>query len=49
MDHKKAWDSQSKKQKLGKGWSPSQKDWVKLNFDAAIRENKTSIAVIARK
>ena len=34
--------NQSKK-KLGKGWSSPQKDWVKLNFDAAIRENKSSI------
>ena len=39
--------SQSKKKKLGKGWSSPQKDWVKLNFDASIRENETSIAVIA--
>ena len=32
---------------MGKGWSSPQKDWVKLNFDASIRENETSIAVIA--
>uniref|UniRef100_A0A7N2LLL8 RNase H type-1 domain-containing protein n=1 Tax=Quercus lobata TaxID=97700 RepID=A0A7N2LLL8_QUELO len=31
-----------------KGWKPPPKNWVKLNFDAAIRVDKTIIALIAR-
>ena len=29
-------------------WTPPPASWMKLNFDAAIRENKTSVAVVGR-
>ena len=29
-------------------WTPPLAGWMKLNFDAAIRENKTSVAVVGR-
>ena len=29
-------------------WSPPPKSWIKLNFDAAIREEETTIAVVGR-
>ena len=29
-------------------WSPPLSSWIKLNFDAAIREEKTIISVISR-
>ena len=29
-------------------WNPPPAGWVKLNFDVAIRENKTSVAVVGR-
>ena len=30
-------------------WIPPLAGWVKLNFDVAIRENKTSVAVVGRE
>ena len=30
-------------------WIPPLASWVKLNFDVAIRENKTSVAVVGRE
>ena len=29
-------------------WTPPPAGWMKLNFDAAIRENKISVAVVGR-
>ena len=29
-------------------WIPPLAGWVKLNFDVAIRENKTSVALVGR-
>ena len=47
-DHKQAWKLECKKSSKDSTWSPPPPSWIKLNFDAAIREGKTSMAVVGR-
>ena len=47
-EHKQAWKIQSKNSSKDKTWIPPPPSWIKLNFDAAIREGKTFVAIIGR-
>ena len=47
-EHRQAWKIHSKNSFKDKTWVPPPPSWIKLNFDAAIRERKTSVAVIGR-
>lgn len=48
IEHKEAWDDQQKKPAKEKGWKHPPKNWVKLNFDVVIREEKITIAVVTK-
>ena len=48
-EHKQAWKFQSKNSSKDKTWIPPPPNWIKLNFDDAIREEKTSVAVVGRE
>ena len=47
-EHKNAWRNQSTKSPKDSSWTPPPLNWIKLNFDAAIREGKASMALVAR-
>ena len=47
-EHKNAWRNQSTKPPKDSSWTPPPLNWIKLNFDTAIREDKSSVAVVAR-
>ena len=47
-DHKRAWKLECKNSSKDSTWSPPPPGWIKLNFDAAIREGKTSMTVMGR-
>ena len=47
-EHKQAWKMQCKNSSKDKTWILPPPSWIKLNFDAAIREGKTSVAVVGR-
>ncbi|KAL0009349.1 hypothetical protein SO802_010851 [Lithocarpus litseifolius] len=47
-EHKQAWMMQCKNSSKDNTWIPPPPNWIKLNFDAAIREGKTSVAVVGR-
>ena len=40
--------NQLKKPPKDSAWTPSPLNWIKLNFDAVIREDKFLVAVVAR-
>ena len=48
QEHKQAWKVQSVRKKKDVSWSPPPPNWIKMNFDAACREEKTTIAVVSR-
>ena len=48
LKHKQAWKEKNEKPSKDVVWSPPTKSWIKLNFDAAIREEKTTVAVVGR-
>ena len=48
MGHKEACKEQNEKSSKDVVWSPPPRSWIKLNFDAAIREEKTTVAVVGR-
>ena len=48
QEHKQAWKVQSVRPKKDVSWSPPPSNWIKMNFDAAIREEKTTMAVVSR-
>ena len=48
QEHKQHWKVQSVRPKKDVSWSPPPSNWIKMNFDAAIREEKTTIAVVSR-
>ena len=45
---KLSWKLECKNSSKDSTWSPPPPSWIKLNFDAAIREGKTSVAVMGR-
>ena len=47
-EHKNAWRNQSTKPPKDSFWTPPPLNWIKLNFDAAIREDKSLVVVVAR-
>ena len=47
-DHKQACKLECKKSSKDSTWSSPPPSWIKLNFDTAIREGKTSMAVVGR-
>ena len=48
MEHKEAWNEQNEGPSKDVVWSPPPKSWIKLNFDAAIHEEKTKVAIVGR-
>ena len=40
--------NQLKKPPKDSAWTPSPLNWIKLNFDTVIREDKFSVAVVVR-
>ncbi|XP_030970070.1 uncharacterized protein LOC115990375 [Quercus lobata] len=48
MEHKDAWKEQNERPSKEVDWSPPPKSWIKINFDAAIREEKTTVSVVGR-
>ena len=48
MEHKDAWKEQNERPSKEVVWSPPPKNWIKINFDVAIREEKTTVAVVGR-
>ena len=48
MEHKEAWKEQNKRPSKGVVWSPPPKSWIKLNFNATIREEKTTVVVMGK-
>ncbi|KAL0007736.1 hypothetical protein SO802_009238 [Lithocarpus litseifolius] len=47
-EHKQAWSKLPRRSPKINIWQPPPNSWVKLNFDAAIREEKISVAVVGR-
>nr|XP_023917825.1 uncharacterized protein LOC112029377 [Quercus suber] len=47
-EHKNAWRNQSNKPPKDSIWSPPPLNWIKINFDVAIKEDKASVAAVAR-
>ena len=47
-EHKQAWKIQSKNSSKDKIWILPPPSWIKLNFDVAIREGKTFMAIVGR-
>ena len=47
-EHKNAWKNQSTKPPKDSSWTPPPSNWIKLNFDVAIRVDKSSVAAVAR-
>ena len=45
---RQAWKLQCKNSSKDKTWFPPPPSWIKLNFDVAIREGKTLVAVVGR-
>ena len=45
---RQAWKLQCKNSSKDKTWFPPPPSWIKLNFDVAIREGKTSMAIVGR-
>lgn len=43
-----AWMTNQRNQQKEKGWKHPPKNWVKVNFDAVIREEKITIAVVTK-
>ncbi|KAL0003024.1 hypothetical protein SO802_016805 [Lithocarpus litseifolius] len=48
MEHKEAWKEQNERPSKDVVWSPPPRSWIKINFDAAICEEKTTVAVVER-
>ena len=48
MEHKEAWKEKNERPSKDVIWSPPPKCWIKLNFDVAIREEKTIVVVLGR-
>ena len=48
MEHKDAWKELNERPSKEVVWSPPPKSWIKINFDTAIREEKTIVAVVGR-
>ena len=48
MEHKEAWNEQNEGPSKDVVWSPPPKSWIKLNFNAVIHEEKTTVAVMGR-
>ena len=48
MEHKDAWKEKNERPSKDVVWSPPPKSWIKFNFDAAIRDEKTTVAVVGR-
>ena len=47
-NHKQAWKLEYKNSSKEFTWTPPPPSWIKLNFNAAIREGKTLVAVVGR-
>ena len=47
-EHEQAWKLECKNSSKDYTWSPPLPSWIKLNFDVAIREGKTSMAIVGR-
>ncbi|KAK9983250.1 hypothetical protein SO802_032775 [Lithocarpus litseifolius] len=48
MEHKEAWKEQNERPSKDVVWSPLPRSWIKINFDAAICEEKTTVVVVGR-
>ena len=48
QEHKQAWKVQFVRPKKDVSWSPPLSNWIKMNFDATIGKEKTTIAVVSR-
>ena len=48
QEHKQAWKVQSVRPKKDVSWSPPPSNWIKMDVDAAFREEKTTVAVVSR-
>ena len=48
MEHKEAWKEQNERSSKDLVWSLPPRSQIKLNFDAAICEEKTTVAVVGR-
>ena len=48
MEHKEAWKEQNERSSKVVIWSPPPRSWINLNFDVAICEKKTTVAVVGR-
>ena len=47
-EHNQAWRAQPKRHMREIKWQAPPESWVKLNFDPAIRDEKTSIVVVCK-
>ena len=47
-EHKQAWKDNLHNPIRKAKWKPPPYGWVKLNFDVAVREEKTSLAIVGR-
>ena len=48
IGHKEACKEQNERSSKDVVWSPPPRSWIKLNFDAVIHEEKTTVAVVGR-